>query len=524
MFRFASFLLLIFSTNIFAQTDYVSGITAFRAARETEYKTSATSPFCDRKLFTKFKGLKWYPIDESNKVTAKLRLTPNEPYIDNPTFSNKEAMKARKYGVLTFTLQGQEFTLNAYELERVKGYVFVPFYDLTNQDETYNGGRYVDISRTINPSVIIDFNKAYNPDCAYDDCNTCPMPAVANRLSIRVEAGEKLVDKAPEKPKKADKVKEEKKFKVEKVKEPKIEKAETPKVEKPKETKVVKVETPKVKESKPEKPTEMSKVEPISGSYADFDGVRVAYQESGKGKEAIIFVHGWTSNRDFWAGQTSGYFPQHTIAIDLPGHGKSDKPKVNYSIEYFAKSIEAVMKKTGVKKAVLVGHSMGTPIIRQFYRLYPEQVMALVIVDGALRPFAPKAVIDQFMAPMKADYAANSPAFIEGMLGTMNDENLKNQIRNSTKATPEYVAISAMEGMGEESLYAKDKIDVPVMAILAEASFGQQKDLKEFLGSFIPNLDLRMWQGVGHFLMMEKPQEFNQSLRFFINKNQFFAK
>ncbi len=510
------------SLNIFAQTDYVTSIDAFRAARETEYKTSATSPFCDRKLFTKFKGLKWYAIDESYKVTAKLRLTPNEPYFDNPSFNNKEAMKARKYGVLTFTLQGQEFSLNAYELERIRNYVFIPFSDLTNQDETYVGGRYLDFSKTVNATVTLDFNRAFNPDCAYDNCNTCPMPAVANRLSIRLEAGEKLVDKPVEKPKKAEKIKEIKQPKVEKEQETKPEKVakvETPKPSKPKE-----ISEPKVEKMKERKKDETSKLEPISGDFADFDGVRVAYQESGKGKEAIIFVHGWTSNRDFWAGQTNGYFGQHTIAIDLPGHGKSDKPKVNYSIEYFAKSVQAVMKKTGVKKAVLVGHSMGTPIIRQFYRLYPEQVMALVIVDGALRPFAPKAVIDQFMAPLKADYKANSPAFVERLIGSLNNENLKNQIRKSTNATPDYVALSAMEGMGDESLFAKDKIDVPVLAILAEESFGQQKDLKEFLGSMIPNLDFRMWQGVGHFLMMEKPQEFNQSLRFFINKNLFFAK
>jgi pimeloyl-ACP methyl ester carboxylesterase/uncharacterized protein (DUF1684 family) len=518
--RYLTFIFILFlSPTIFAQTDYISTVNVFRAARDTEIKTSATSPFCDRKLFTKFKGLKWYGIDESNKVSAKLRLTPNEPYFDNPTFGNKEALKSRKYGVLTFDIQGQEFTLNAYELERVKNYIYVPFTDLTNQDETYRGGRYINFSKTINANVILDFNMAYNPDCAYDECNLCPIPAVSNRLAIRVEAGEKLVDKAPEKAKKEEKVKREKSAKVEKIKEPKVEKVAEIKSSKPK-----KITEPKIPNVEEKIEVATTKPETISGSYADFDGVRVAYQETGKGKEAIIFVHGWTSNRDFWSGQTNGYFGQHTIAIDLPGHGKSDKPKVNYSIEYFAKSIQAVMKKTGVKRAVLVGHSMGTPIIRQFYRLYPEQVMALAIVDGALRPFAPKAVVDQFMAPMRADYKANSPAFVEGLLGEMTDENLKNQIRMSNKLTPDYVALSAMDGMGDETLFAKDKIDVPVLVILAESSFGEQKDIKEFLGSMIPNLDFRMWQGVSHFLMMEKPQEFNQSLRFFINKNKFFMK
>jgi pimeloyl-ACP methyl ester carboxylesterase/uncharacterized protein (DUF1684 family) len=517
--------ILVLSLHIFAQDNYVSSVNAFRESRNKEFLTPETTPFCDRKAFTNFikkiKGLKWYEINPDYKITAKIKLTPTETFFDNPTFGSKEPMRSRKYGVLTFTWQGQNYSLDAYEIERVRNYIYVPFYDLTNTEDTYRGGRYVNVSKPLNDAVTIDFNTVYNPDCAYDECNICPVPPSANRLPFRVEAGEKLIDR------KVEKIKEEK-IKVEKTAEPKVEKTaemKPEKVEKVKEAKPAKVEKSiETKAEKVEKTAEVEamKVEPIAGKFADFNGVRVAYQEQGKGKETIIFIHGWTCNADFWSGQMSAFPDKRLIAVDLPGHGKSDKPKVVYTMDYFAKAIDAVMKKAGVKRAVLVGHSMGTPVIRQFYRMFPEKVAALVIVDGALRPFASKAQIDQFMAPMKADYKANSSAFVEGMLGNVKNEEVKNQMRKSSAATPDYVAVSAMEAMGDENLYKTDVINVPVLAILADSSFGQQKDVEQFLRSMIPNLDYRMWQGASHFLMMENPAAFNQALKFFLNKNRLF--
>jgi pimeloyl-ACP methyl ester carboxylesterase len=526
--------ILLFSFNIFAQDSYVSSVNSFRESRNTEFLTSATTPYCDPKLFTNFikkiKGLRWYEINTDYKITAKIKLTPTETFFDNPTFGSKEPMRSRKYGVLTFNWQGQEYSLNAYEIERVKNYIYVPFYDATNNDDTYRGGRYLNITKSFNDTVTVDFNVSYNPDCAYDECNICPVPPSENRLPFRVESGEKLIERKVEKVKEA-KLKEEKPAKVKEPKAEKVAEVKPEKVEKVKEPKPVKVEKPK--EIKPEKVAEVKtekveksakidtpEVEPIAGNFADFNGVRVAYQEQGKGKDAVIFIHGWTCNSEFWSGQMSAFPDKRLIAIDLPGHGKSDKPKVDYTMDYFAGAIDAVMKKAGVKRAVLVGHSMGTPIIRQFYRLFPEKVAALVIVDGALRPFAPKAQMDQFMAPLKADYKTNAPMFMEGMLGNVKDENIKKQIRTSSAATPDYAALSAMEAMGDESLFKTDVINVPVLAVLADSSFGQQKDIEQFLRSIIPNLDYRMWQGASHFLMMENPQAFNQALRFFLNKNK----
>jgi pimeloyl-ACP methyl ester carboxylesterase len=120
--------------------------------------------------------------------------------------------------------------------------------------------------------------------------------------------------------------------------------------------------------------------------FAKLDTMRVHYQNYGEGKEAVVFIHGWTCNLKFWKANIPAFVNQsRVIAIDLPGHGESDKPQVTYSMDLFARAIDAVITDAGVERVALVGHSMGTPVIRQFYRKYPNKTLALVIVDGSLR-------------------------------------------------------------------------------------------------------------------------------------------
>src|SRR6266446_5508540 len=140
--------------------------------------------------------------------------------------------------------------------------------------------------------------------------------------------------------------------------------------------------------------------------YAKLDGQRVHYENQGKGHEALVFVHGWTCNLSFWSRQVPAFEGKtRVIAIDLPGHGLSDKPQVNYTMDLFARAVDAVMRDAGVKRGVLVGHSMGTPVARQFYRKYPQKTLAIVIVDGPLRPFGDRAMMDRMIAGFRGlDY------------------------------------------------------------------------------------------------------------------------
>lgn len=256
-------------------------------------------------------------------------------------------------------------------------------------------------------------------------------------------------------------------------------------------------------------------------NWATFEKNKIHYYDIGnqKSKNALLFIHGWSGNTDVWKQSYSSFPDYRVIVVDLIGHGQSDKPKVTYTMDYFAKSVEAVMTKAKVEKAVLVGHSMGTPVARQFYRLFPGKTLGIVIVDGGLRAFGTKEEVDQFYAPLRADYKKTSMQFMDGMLQTIKDESIKQQLRAGVLATPEHVGLSSMESFNDDKLWATDPIKVPVLAVLAESPFWKP-DTEQFFRSLASNLDYDMWKGVGHFLMMEKPKEFNERVRAFISKNK----
>ena len=254
--------------------------------------------------------------------------------------------------------------------------------------------------------------------------------------------------------------------------------------------------------------------------YAEFDGNKVYYLDTGgKKKDALVLIHGWTCNLEFWKDSYSAFPGQRVIAVDLIGHGKSDKPKATYSMEYFARSGDAVLKKAGVNRAVLVGHSMGTPVARQFYRLYTQKTLGIVVVDGALKQFAPKETMEGFLAPLRTDFKANAGGFIDGMLQPVKDESLKKFIREGMLATPEHVAISAWSGMADDAIWTNDQIKVPVLALMAPGPFWPA-DVKQIFSSVAPDIDFQMWTGVSHFLMMEKPKEFNEQVALFVSKKK----
>jgi len=178
-----------------------------------------------------------------------------------------------------------------------------------------------------------------------------------------------------------------------------------------------------------------------------------------------------------------------------------------------------VMKDAGVEHAVLVGHSMGTPVVRQFYRKYPQKTLGLVIVDGALRPFGTAQQREQFTAPLRGpNYKDAGMQMFAAMTSTLPDAD-KERVKASFLNTPQYVLVSSMDAMWNDALYAPDKINVPVLAILAKSPFWQA-DTEQFLRSLAPDLTFQMWEGVSHFLFMERPKEFDAAVIAFLDQKK----
>lgn len=273
--------------------------------------------------------------------------------------------------------------------------------------------------------------------------------------------------------------------------------------------------------------------------FAKLDGARVHYVSYGKGDEALVLIHGWTQSIDAaWRDQIPEFARHYrVIALDLPGHGKSDKPRSKesvpkgqpskpfvYSMDHFAHAVEAVMRDAKVKRAVLAGHSMGTPVARQFYRNYPEKTLAIIIVDGSLRPFGNQAILDQLIANLRGpDYNVAIDQMFGMMFGAGLSAEAQQRIKASTANTPQYVLVGAFEGMADSGIWGADKINLPVLAIMAKNPFYPPNVEASFRG-IAPKMDFHLWSDVGHFLMMEKPKDFNAAVIAWLDKNGLLKK
>jgi pimeloyl-ACP methyl ester carboxylesterase len=264
-----------------------------------------------------------------------------------------------------------------------------------------------------------------------------------------------------------------------------------------------------------------SDVKPVS-QFAKLDDLRIHYQSRGAGPATIVFVHGWTCDLTFWQAQETAFASQaRVLLIDLPGHGKSDKPRIDYTMDLFAKSIDAVLKDARVESAVLVGHSMGAPVVRQFYRHFPRKTQALVLVDGSLVSFLKKDDLERAVERLSGpDYEKRMGESIERLFVAQTPEELRKRIRAVMLATPSQVATSALRGLCDPAIGKDDPIEVPVQTI-AVKSRKWPDGYKDYLDKIAPKRDERVMEGVGHFLMMEKPQEFNALMAGFLQTHGF---
>jgi uncharacterized protein (DUF1684 family) len=170
---------------------FAKQIEELRAEKDRGFAEDPDSPIPAEKRAT-ILPLKYFPVDPAFSVPAALRLSDDRPVFDMPT-STGTLRKMQRVGQLQFSLQGQSMTLDAFVENGTHQItsLFVPFADLTTGTETYSAGRYLDLKPTSTGFYVIDFNRAYNPTCAYNPTWECPYPPASNRLKLAVRAGEK---------------------------------------------------------------------------------------------------------------------------------------------------------------------------------------------------------------------------------------------------------------------------------------------------------------------------------------------
>ena len=174
----------------------IMGATLYQQRLNATFKDASKSPL-KKKDLKAFKGLDFFPVDSAFIVTAKLHRIENAPLFEMATTTERRPLY-KAYGLLKFKLKGKTFELTLYqsqddlEDENLKDYLFLPFTDNTSGDESYGGGRYMDVMLsdiTKKDSIILNFNNTYNPYCAYNPLFSCPLTPRKNHIDLAITAG-----------------------------------------------------------------------------------------------------------------------------------------------------------------------------------------------------------------------------------------------------------------------------------------------------------------------------------------------
>src|SRR5271155_1525183 len=236
---------------------------------------------------------------------------------------------------------------------------------------------------------------------------------------------------------------------------------------------------------------------------ATVDGIAIHSSSTGKGPKTVVLVHGWTCDETAWSEQVPVLSKKYRVlTLDLPGHGKSGAPADGkLSMDLFARAVEAVRAEAKADHIILVGHSMGTPVIVQYARLYPEHTTALVFVDGLVtlgNGRGPAPDPRQMSGP---DGRKNRETMIRGMFSASTTPANQTKILDMMLAAPESTAVGAMNATFDPAIWKGDVLTLPILGIYADKSaLGNP----EYMKDHFPKLEYHEIAGTGHFVMLDK--------------------
>ncbi len=241
---------------------------------------------------------------------------------------------------------------------------------------------------------------------------------------------------------------------------------------------------------------------------ASLSAAPIHYTVTGAGPRTVIFVPGWTCDETSWEAQVPVVSKTYrVVTVDLPGHGKSAPPSDGvYSIDAFARAVESVRTELKIDKVVLAGHSMGSAVVAQYAHLYPSHAVALVFVDGY---FGMPEKLPAEPSRVPADFNKGREAMIRGMFSEATSRPVQEHILKMMMAPNAAAAAGAMNALVNPPAWGTDVLTLPIQGIYqASGKFGDDR-LRNFHSVQI--------KGTGHFLMLEKPEEFNRILLGFLD-------
>ena len=246
------------------------------------------------------------------------------------------------------------------------------------------------------------------------------------------------------------------------------------------------------------------------------DGTPISYEIYGVGEPTLVFVHGWSCDARYWRAQVPVFSKKfRVVVLDLAGHGNSGMSRTKYTMGSFGEDVRAVVESSGSHKVILIGHSMGGTVIVEAARLMPDRVLGLIGIDTLENIEYPmtREELEKMIAPLKENFRDASRQFVGGMIAAKTDSKLREWILSDMSAAPPSVALSALNEMmtqyiSGEAAKVFNNIRIPVVTVNGDLWPINYEANRRHMFSF----DAIVLKGADHFLMMDRPNDFNKAL------------
>ena len=257
----------------------------------------------------------------------------------------------------------------------------------------------------------------------------------------------------------------------------------------------------------------VAQAQPKSEVVDAADGVPIHYSVHGKGEPALVFIHCWACNRNFWENQVAEFSKTNrVVTIDLPGHGQSGQGRKSWSVESYGDDVKTVVTKLDLKRVVLVGSSMGGSIALEATKRMPDRVVAIVPVDTLhnVESKVPPEQLDAVFKQMQADFkTATTGLMNQFFFSPTTPTAVKERIINEAISRQPDVALAILKAIfSYDAAAALREVKVPIRAINADGT----PTSVEINRKYAPQFDAMIIKGTGHYPMLEDPARFNQML------------
>jgi pimeloyl-ACP methyl ester carboxylesterase len=250
----------------------------------------------------------------------------------------------------------------------------------------------------------------------------------------------------------------------------------------------------------------------VIGSVLSPDSVMISYEVHGRGTPALVFVHGWCCNRTFWNNQVD-FFSQteKVVTLDLAGHGQSGANREEWTLPAFGADVAAVVNDLELDSVILIGHSMGGPVIAEAAKLLPGKVLGLIGVDTFhdLAKIYTKEEIDPSTAPLRDNFDEAMATWVWRMFPAGADSALVQYVITEAYKSSREMALGIFDWYPNLRLAETlQELNLPLITINTDLWPMNDEGNKAIL----PNMEVIMMPGLGHFLMLEDPPAFNRNL------------